>query len=178
MRKTTAMILSALFAALTAVGALIRVPTGVSSFTLQIFFSAMAGLLLGAKWGAASQIVYLILGLAGLPIFTGGSGPGAFLHPTGGFLLGMAAMAWVIGRIGERGGGLRRYLLACLGGLAVLYGVGLPWMHGVLVWVLNREWTLWQTVSGGMLLFLPWDLLKLAAAALLCARIRPLLYRN
>ena len=87
MRKTTSMILAALFAALTAVGALIRIPTPVSSFTLQVLFTAMAGILLGKKWGAASQAVYVLLGLTGLPIFTSGGGPGAFLQPSGGFLV-------------------------------------------------------------------------------------------
>ena len=178
MRKTTAMILSALFAALTAVGALIRIPTPVSSFTLQVFFTAMAGLLLGSRWGAASQLVYLLLGLAGLPVFTGGGGPGAMLHPTGGFLIGMVAMAWVTGRIAETGRGLRRYLTACLAGLGILYAIGVPAMYLILTRVMRQEWTAGQTLLSGMVLFLPWDLVKTVAAAFLCARIRPLLYRN
>ena len=178
MRKTTAMILSALLAALTAVGALIRIPTPVSSFTLQILFSAMAGLLLGAKWGAVSQGVYLLLGLTGLPVFTGGGGPGAFLHPTGGFLVGMVAMAWVTGCIAREGRDPGRNLAAAMAGLGVLYAVGLPWMYLILTCVLKQEWTVGQILWSGMLLFLPWDLLKTVAAVLLCGRIRSLLYRN
>ena len=56
-----------MFAALTAVGAFIRIPFALSAITLQFFFTAMAGLVLGAGWGAASQAVYVLLGLVGLP---------------------------------------------------------------------------------------------------------------
>ena len=70
------MILAAIFAALTAVGAFLKIPgVGDVSFTLQVLFCFLSGLLLGfAWWGAASQIVYVLLGLFGLPVFTSGGG--------------------------------------------------------------------------------------------------------
>ena len=83
------MLLSALFAALTAVGAFIRLPAGPTSITLQIFFSALAGILLGVKWGAVSQLLYVGLGLLGLPVFTMGGGLSYLLQPSFGFLLGL-----------------------------------------------------------------------------------------
>ena len=66
--KTRSLILAALFAALTAIGAFLKIPLGALSLTLQFFFTAMAGVLLGPRWGAASQAVYVALGLAGLPV--------------------------------------------------------------------------------------------------------------
>ena len=69
-QKTKMLARAALLAALTAVGAFIKIPLGYSSITLQFFFTAMAGCLLGPYWGAASQGVYVLLGLVGLPIFT------------------------------------------------------------------------------------------------------------
>lgn len=66
------MLLTALFAALTAIGAFLKIPVGTISFTLQVFFTCMAGVLLGPYWGALSQFVYVALGLMGLPIFTEG----------------------------------------------------------------------------------------------------------
>lgn len=72
----------ALFAALTAVGAFIRIPLGYSSITLQTFFTAMAGCVLGPWYGALSQLVYVALGLVGLPIFTQGGGIGYLMQPT------------------------------------------------------------------------------------------------
>ena len=168
------MILSALLAALTAVGALIRIPMPVASFTLQICFTAMAGCLLGSRWGAASQLLYLLLGFLGLPVFTGGGGPAALLHPTGGFLPGMVVMAWVMGKIVERRDfGFRNLCIAGCAGLAALYAVGLPWMHLIMTVHLQKTWSVSQTLMGGMLVFLPADLLKMGCTAWLCTRLQP-----
>ena len=164
--KTRYLILSAIFAVLTALGTWIRIPMPVSSFTLQTFFCAMAGLLLGSRWGTVSQIVYLLLGLVGLPVFTSGGGITAFLTPTGGFLLGLIPMAWLAGKV-------KGSLRACLLGLLALYAVGLPWMHVVITVYLQRPWSLWQTLLYGMVIFLPWDILKMSLAAWLCKKIRP-----
>lgn len=79
--KTTDMVLCAMFAALIAVGAFIRIPIPYVPFTLQLFFTTLAGLLLGPKLGAASSLVYMITGLIGIPIFTEGGGPGYILSP-------------------------------------------------------------------------------------------------
>ena len=166
MKQTKLLILSALFAVLTALGSVIRIPTPVSSFTLQIFFCAMSGLLLGSRWGVVSQIVYLLLGLAGLPVFATGGGFGVFLAPTGGFLLGLLPMAWITGKV-------RGEFRACLLGLGALYAIGLPYMHLIVTVYLQRPWSIWQTVLWGMVIFLPWDLLKMAVAAWLCRKIRP-----
>ena len=67
--KTRSLILTALFAARTAVGAFLKIPFPLSAITLQFFFTAMAGTLLGKKYGALSQAVYVLLGLVGVPIF-------------------------------------------------------------------------------------------------------------
>lgn len=164
--KTRSMILAAIFAVLTALGAWIRIPLPISSFTLQTFFCAMAGLLLGSRWGTVSMAVYLMLGAVGLPVFTAGGGSSAFLTPTGGFLLGLIPMAWIAGKV-------KKSFPACLLGLLALYAVGLPWMHTVITVYLQRPWSLWQTLLYGMIVFLPWDILKMALAAWLCKKIRP-----
>ena len=93
------LVYTALFAALTAVGAFLRIPMVYSSVTLQYLFTAMAGLLLGRRWGALSQAVYVLLGLVGLPIFTMGGGFGYVFQPTCGFLLGLIPAAWGVGAV-------------------------------------------------------------------------------
>ena len=103
--KLRNLILTALFAALTAIGAFIRIPFAFSSITLQFFFTAMAGVLLGARWGAASQAVYVLLGLVGLPIFTQGGGFSYVLQPTFGFLVGLIPAAWLIGDMSRKKSG-------------------------------------------------------------------------
>lgn len=170
--KTRMMILAALFAALTAVGAFIRFPLGAMSVTLQFMFTAMAGVLLGAKWGAVSQTVYVVLGLVGLPVFTMGGGIGYVMQPSFGFLLGLIPTAWVIGRLTEKGNGHWRIALACLAGLAVLYLIGLPYMYLIMKLYLHKSITVWTAVKAGMLVYLPGDAIKIALTVLLYKPLR------
>ena len=101
--KARDLILCALFAALTAVGGLyLKIPIPNVPITFQFFFCAMAGICLGSKLGALSQVVYVAAGLAGFPIFTKGGGPGYVLEPTFGYLLGFILCAFVIGLLTER----------------------------------------------------------------------------
>ena len=69
------MVFASLFAALTAAGAYIQIPIPFSPvpFTLQVLFVLLAGSMLKSKWGSLSMIVYALLGIAGLPVFSGGS---------------------------------------------------------------------------------------------------------
>ncbi len=170
--KTRMMILAALFAALTAVGAFIRFPLGAMSVTLQFMFTAMAGVLLGAKWGAVSQTVYVVLGLVGLPVFTMGGGIGYVMQPSFGFLLGLIPTAWVIGRLTEKENGHWRIALACLAGLAVLYLIGLPYMYLIMKLYLHKSITVWTAVKAGMLVYLPGDAIKIALTVLLYKPLR------
>ena len=159
---------TALFAALTAAGAFIRIPLGYSSITLQFFFTAMAGCLLGPVWGPVSQAVYVALGLIGLPIFTQGGGLTYLLQPTCGFLIGLIPAAWVIGLLtARRPPHPIRTALACLAGLAVLYAVGLPYMAVILNQYMGKTMGFSAILWAGMLPFLPGDMLKIAVTAAL-----------
>lgn len=173
--KTKDMILVALFAALTAVGAFIRIPLGISTITLQFLFTALAGVLLGAKLGALSQAVYVLLGLVGVPIFASGGGFQYVFNPTFGFLVGLIPTAYVIGRLAGRERSSKRVALACLAGLGVLYLIGVPYMGVICNAYLGKGLTLWQILKSGMLIYLPGDFLKIAVCALaapsLCAAL-------
>lgn len=159
---------TALFAALTAAGAFIRIPLGYSSITLQFFFTAMAGCLLGPVWGPVSQTVYVALGLIGLPIFTQGGGLTYLFQPTCGFLIGLIPAAWVIGLLtARRPPHPVRTALACLAGLAVLYAVGLPYMAVILNQYMGKAMDFSAILWAGMLPFLPGDMLKIAVTAAL-----------
>ena len=169
---------TALFAALTAAGAFIRIPLGYSSITLQFLFTAMAGVLLGAGCGALSQAVYVALGLIGLPIFTTGGGFAYVLQPTFGFLLGLIPTAAVIGALTRRNASPVRVALACVAGLAVLYAVGVPYMALILNFYLQIPMNFTAVLWAGMLPFLPWDLFKLAATVWLASKLIPLLQKT
>lgn len=170
--KARTLAYTALFAALTAVGAFIRIPLGVSSITLQFLFTAMAGILLGAKYGALSQLVYVVLGLIGIPIFTAGGGLGYLLQPTFGFLLGLIPAAWLIGKLSEKHTASWQLALICTAGLSVLYIVGLPYMALILNVYMDKGMDTSAILWAGMLPFLPGDILKIIVASVLCPMLR------
>lgn len=157
----------ALFAALTAVGAFIRIPLGYSSITLQTFFTAMAGCVLGPWYGALSQLVYVALGLVGLPIFTQGGGIGYLVQPTCGFLIGLIPAAWVIGRIAGRKPEPKQIVPACLLGYGVLYAIGVPYMALILNTFLGKGMGFSTIMWAGMIPFLPGDMIKILCITLL-----------
>ena len=169
------LVYTALLAALTAVGAFIRIPIGISVITMQFLFTAMAGVLLGPGGGALSQGVYVALGLVGLPIFTAGGGFGYVLQPSFGFLLGLIPSAFVIGKLAKRPltfWGPVRLALACGAGLAVLYAVGVPYMALILNGYLGKGISAPALLWSGMLIYLPGDAAKIAVTALLCPVLR------
>lgn len=163
------MVLSALFAALTSVGAYIAIPIGPVPIVLSNLFILLAGLLLGKKWAPVSIGIYLLLGLAGLPVFAGGaSGPAVFAGPTGGFLISFPLAAFIIALISSIGTpSLKKDIPAVLAGIAFVYLLGVPWLKISL----GMEWG--KALTAGMIPFIPGDLLKGAAAVILAKYIRP-----
>lgn len=176
--KTKDIILVGLFAALTTIGAFIKLPMGFSSFTLQFFFTALAGVLLGAKLGALSQLVYVLLGLIGLPIFTQGGGFTYIFNPTFGFLIGLIASAYVIGKLTEKKSDFKNVMIACIVGLTVLYLIGLPYMHIILTVYLGKAMSIFDSMKAGMLIFLPGDFVKIILVGLVSKKMIPILKAN
>ena len=168
--KVKDLILTALFAALTAIGAFLGFKFVLASITLQFLFTAMAGVLLGRRYGALSQAVYVLLGLVGVPIFAQGGGFSYVLQPTFGFLLGLIPAAWVIGVLAKRPLKFWRTALAMLAGLAVLYAIGVPYMALIANGYLGKSLTFWQVMRSGMLIYLPGDMLKIAVEARCASR--------
>ena len=182
MSKTRGMALAALFAVMTAVGTLfLKVPVGAMSITLQVFFTVLAGVVLGPKWGAISQAVYVLLGLVGLPVFTKGGGFWYVTEPSFGFLLGLIPAAWVAGMLcrgGQKTPGILRVVLAAAAGVAVLYLVGLPYMYAILNLYLGKGVPVGTVVRTGMLVYLPFDAAKIALSAVLAKPLIRALQRS
>jgi biotin transport system substrate-specific component len=94
------MIYASLFGAGTAAGAYLIIPLPPVPITLQTLFLGLGGSASGGTAGALSQVIYLLIGIIGLPVFAGGkAGLGVLLGPTGGYLIGFVAGAWVIGAL-------------------------------------------------------------------------------
>ena len=102
MTKTKSMIYCGLFTALIAAGAFIKIPVPVVPFTLQYLFTMLAGLFLGSRRGMISVVAYMLLGLAGLPIFSEGGGIWYIFKPSFGYIIGFCLGAYVTGLIAER----------------------------------------------------------------------------
>ena len=114
------------FAALIALGARIVLPLPGTPvpLTLQVPFVLLAGTLLGAWDGAAAVLLYLTLGVAGLPVFAAGGGPAYLLGPTGGYLVGFLPAAGLAGALAGRSGSFLRLLAAMTAGASIIYLCG------------------------------------------------------
>ena len=162
---------ASLMAALTAVGAYIAIPIGPVPIVLQNLFVFLTGLLLGKKWGTMAIATYLLAGVCGLPVFAGGKGGiGHVIGPTGGYLMGYLPAVFIIGSLAEKGRGRTLFdLLGMLLGMAVIYGLGVPWLKLVTNMSFSNAFVM------GMVPFLPGDAVKIAVALPLARKLRPMM---
>lgn len=184
------LILISFFTALTAVGAFIKIPLPHVPITLQTFIVFMAGNLLGFKYGSLSQLLYLILGLIGIPIFAYGGGPAYIFQPSFGYLLGYPVCAFSIGllirffisNLSENSSN-KTYFVAIL--FSDIVGVLLIFIFGLGYLFLNIKFGLYlrlENMSAGInwnnavttafLVFVPIDLIKALLAALLSLKLK------
>lgn len=177
MNKTTNLILCSLFTALIAVGAFIKIPVPVVPFTLQFLFTTLAGLLLGSKKGAISVVAYMILGLAGLPIFSEGGGFWYVIKPSFGYIIGFCIGTYVTGLIAERmkEKTVPRYMLANFVGLLIVYAVGMIYYYKICNYVIDRPIALGPLFLYCFVLAVPGDICLCILAAALVKRVKPIL---
>lgn len=176
MKTAKPLVQVALFVALMVVGAWINVTVIPDiPFTLQTFFALLAGLVLGRRAGALSQVIYLALGLAGLPVFAQfRGGIQSFLSPTFGFLLGFILGAFLCGWIAARTrflGELKSALLGALGGMAAIYLSGIAYFYILSNEILHTNLSIFAIIMM-MAPFLIPDALKMGAAAVIGTMIR------
>jgi biotin transport system substrate-specific component len=156
--------------ALTAAAAQVSIPVPFTPvpFTLQPMVVLLGGAVLGSRLGAASQVLYLLIGLAGFPVFASSpvlpQGIFRLLGPTGGYLISYPLAAFVTGALAERGFD-RRYatsVLAMMAGLAIIFACGVAW----LAWVARPAHPgVSAALRTGLIPFLPADLIKICLAA-------------
>jgi biotin transport system substrate-specific component len=178
--KTKDMILSAMFTALMVVGAYIKIPLGVVDITFQPFFCAFAGIILGARLGALSQALYMLLGLVGLPVFSKGGGPSYIFTPSFGFLLGFIAGAYVIGKVSEllKEMNFKNALISVMSGLFTLNLIGVPYMFVILRFLKNKpDFTFMSAVSLGFTPFFVKDIILFIVVAAVACQLVPALKR-
>jgi len=174
------LILCALFSALIAVGAFIKIPIPFVPFTLQFLFTTLAGLLLGSKLGAISVGVYIVIGLLGIPVFTHGGGIGYVLQPTFGYIIGFCIGTYTTGRIAESVAfpSFGRLLVASFAGLGVVYLFGMVYYYFLANYYMNSPISVWALILYCFILAVPGDIAICFASANISKKIRPLLKRE
>jgi len=170
--QVKSLVVTALFAAVIAVLSQIAFPNPLNPqvpITGQTFGVFLAGALLGSRLGALSLLIYLLLGLTGVPVFAQlTAGPGVLLGPTGGYLLGFVICAFIVGFFVERLPKIRYWqlvLVMVLGNLPV-YLVGTAWLAQIL------GLTFPQGLLIGVVPYLPLDFAKLLLAAGVAIKVR------
>lgn len=151
---------------LVALGAQVEVPMVPVPMSLQTLAISIVGLTFGARMAGMALLAYLAQGVAGFPVFSGGSAGAQHLFgPTGGFLWGFVAMAWMTGWMAERGmaRGFDRMFVAAIVPATLLFVPGVLWLYAV------TPLSLKGAVDDGMMKFLVGDLVKSTLAALVVA---------
>lgn len=173
------MVVTAVFAAIIAVGAFTSLKVGTIPFTLQSFAVFLALGTIGWKKGTLSVIVYLLLGLVGAPVFSGfKSGAGVLFGPTGGFLIGFVFMGLTVGGVSfllqkTRLNGLVKKIISFVCGNAVLYAFGCLVFAFVYLKKVDFE-SFSAAFSACVLPFLAPDTVKLVVAAIISCQLEKL----
>lgn len=177
--KTRDLIIISMFAAFTAIGAFIRIPIPIVPFTLQYFFCALGAIILGAKKGALAQILYVVIGLIGVPIFTQGGGPQYIFKPTFGYLIGFIFGAFIIGKITEKSKNLNifKVFISCILGLLAIYLFGIIHMIIIYNFYLRETMSIWTAISVGAITFIPSDFLLSLVTSIISIKVLPQLKR-
>lgn len=177
--KTLSIVLVGLFTALIIVGAFIKIPVPVVPFTMQVFFIAMAGLILGPWLGAASAFCYMALGLMGVPVFTQGGGIWYVFQPTFGYIVAFIIGAFVTGYITNKvpNPSYKRLFAGVFAGLAIIYFIGVLYMYFMSHFYLESGLTLWQAILYGFIMCAPGDIVFNILACFIYKKINPFLSR-
>ncbi len=176
--KTVDMIYIALFAALIAVCAWISIPSAVP-FTLQTFAVCLTAGILGMKRGTLAIVVYLLIGLIGVPVFAGFKGGIAVLFgTTGGYLIGFLFTVLLVGFVSDKfGRKIPVMAVAMIIGVAVCYVFGTAWF--MFLYTKNTGAVgLGTVLSWCVIPFIIPDLIKIAVAAVLASRLGKFIIRS
>ncbi|QSX09581.1 biotin transporter BioY [Alkalibacter rhizosphaerae] len=162
-----------LFTALIVVGALTRIPVPIVPFTLQLLFTTLAGMVLGPVYGSLSVVLYVLLGLMGLPVFANGGGLGYIFQPTFGYLLAFIAGTALVGHLTKdpKKRSFPRLFLAGVAGLLLVYVGGYVYYYLLATHVLGLTIVPKILFFHAFLLPLPGDLVSCVIASMIALRL-------
>jgi len=146
--------------------------------TAQTFAVLFAGILLGRYWGGLSMIVYLAIGLAGVPWFAGATGGfGTILGASGGFLIGFVIAALFVGYFADKYVNVRSFIpMLTLLMFANFFIIYIPGLIGLSAWIYMAKGSapgIWTLLAMGLLPFILGDIVKIGGAAALAKAVMP-----
>ncbi|WP_446897946.1 biotin transporter BioY [Clostridium sp. LBM24168] len=159
----------AIFTAITAVLAQISIPLPFSPvpITMQLLAIYLSSIILGSKLGTLSQIIYILLGAVGIPVFANFSGGLSILvGPTGGFLISFPIIAFIIGKLSENSLNITFKILGLLFSLIVCYFIG------TLQFILITNMSIQKSMALCVLPYIPLDIVKIVVAYLVGHNVR------
>lgn len=179
MRLTTKEItITALFTVLMIISGKLVIPLSIVPITMQTTVSLLSGLILGRRGALRVHMLYLFMGLIGLPVFASGGGIAYVLQPSFGYLPGMAAGSWLVGLLADqadlRQQQLRNWqaILANLLGLFVIYAFGVGYLYFLHHFYTDGSITFIRAIQVGMLPFIAIDGVFAVAVAFAAPALR------
>ncbi len=161
-------ILVPLFTALLAAGAFIKIPVPPVPITLQTLFLFLLALLVPVKGATLSVVLYIFLGIIGLPILTAGGGIGAAMGPTAGYLWAMIPAAIVGAFLSSKRHDSTGYNLFVIFIMEIII-----YIPGLLFLGISRGMTVTATLTAGLIPFIPGDIIKMIVAAIAAKAVYP-----
>ena len=175
------MVLCAVCAAITCILAPLSIPlAGGVPISLATFAVMLAGVLLGGSLGAASQLIYVLLGAVGLPVFAGWTGGlGNVLGMTGGYIIGYIPLAWLTGLIYKKYGSTARMpvriafmIIGMIVGNIALYVIGTAWIMVI------TGMDLGASLAACVIPFIPGNFIKMAAVCFIAPPVENAIRRT
>ncbi len=172
--KTRDMILIGLFAAIICICAPFSIPIGAVPLSLSTFAIYLAAIVLGAKKGTYAVIIYILLGIIGLPVFSGFQGGiGKVLGVTGGYIIGYIPCVFIAGAVIEKYADKKvAYVAALILGTLVLFVFGTIWF------MVQSGNSLAYSLSACVLPFIPGDAIKIAVAVVVGYKLRAYAFKD
>jgi biotin transport system substrate-specific component len=159
----------AIFSALTAILSQISIPLPFSPvpITFQILAIYISSIILGSKLGAISQIIYMLLGAIGLPVFPNFSGGlHSIMGPTGGYIISFPIIAFIIGKLSEKELPFITIAIGLILSLLVCYSIGVLQLSFI------TKMSIQKSIVVGALPFIPLDIVKIIIAYLIGIRVK------
>lgn len=164
----------ALFAGLIAIGAFIQLPISIVPITMQTLFVVLAAMILKRKKAISAVLLYIVIGLIGLPVFAKGGGIAYIFQPTFGYLIGFIGAAAIVGEVAERTDKISYLLVSGFIAMIVIYGIGMLyfWLIQTTIYQISYgfDWIIYYL----FIVYIPGDVLACIVAVLVGKRLDPI----